>query len=64
MSVPVELRSSSSYLSVLVPSEGSCNPTGNKFRASAGRREESGAGSCVRVAGGEAGVAEDVRGRR
>lgn len=43
-------HSSSSYLSVLVPSEGTCNGAGNKFRLSAGRQEESGAGSYVTVA--------------
>lgn len=40
-------RATSSYLSVLVPSEDDCNGDENKFRASAGRQEESGAGSLV-----------------
>lgn len=43
-------HSTSTYLSVLGPSEGSCNGAGSKFRASAGRQEESGPGSCVTVA--------------
>lgn len=47
----------SSYLSVLVPSEDACNGAENKFRASAGRQEESGAGSLVVVARCRVGVA-------
>lgn len=44
-------RGSDCYLSVLPPFEVSGNGAGNKFRASAGREEKSGAGSGVQVAG-------------
>lgn len=50
-------HTTSSYLSALVPSEGSCNGAGNKFRASTGRQEESGAGSPATVAPCRVGVA-------
>lgn len=43
-------HSTSTYLCVLVPSEGSSNGAGSKFRVSAGRQEESGPGSYVTVA--------------
>lgn len=50
-------RATSSYLSVLVPSEDACNGAENKFRASAGRQGESGAGSLAVVARCRVGVA-------
>lgn len=50
-------RATSSYLSVLVPSEDAWIGAENKFRVSAGRQEESGAGSLVVVAWCRVGVA-------
>lgn len=50
-------HATSSYLGVLVPSEDTCIGAGNKFRVSAGRQEESGAGSLVAAARCRVGVA-------